>query len=201
MAAPAPAPLELPPLSPAFRREFQKLFVRLKANGLHVKDKVDRRVMAGELTYRDAWVVMADASDAADKAARVCKALADKTKPTEAYLRPQAQDFCVPNTAQHPLRAQLAYQREALEAEHQAGTWPMADDSGFQAWYAERGGDFPPDQPRDAAAASDDEADLATKMATLEKKLEEKVDTMRQILEVITSEMESEEQPAKRVRV
>ena len=192
----APTPLELPPLSTAFRREFQKLFGRLKASGLEVKDKVDRRVTAGELTYRDVWLVLADAADAAEKASRACNAVGKP--PKDGCLRPQAPDCCVPNTAEHPLRAQLAFQRETLPEQAQAGRWPLDPDhqQAFGDWFAERAADFPYDEPdagpTETAAATED-SELAIKMATLERKLEEKLGTMRQILEVITSGMEESE--------
>lgn len=195
MTSTGPTPLELPPLSAAFRREFQKLFVRLKAQGLQVKDKVDRRVMAGELTYRDAWLVMADAADASDKAARVCNAAGKKA--ANGYLRAQAQDFCVPNTREHPLRAQLAFQREAHVDDHHAGRWPLEDEAGFKPWFEERAADYPVDGPRPSPAVSEDESSgLAGKILTLEKKL----GIMRGILEDISEAMEIAEKPSKRSR-
>lgn len=199
MTTSGPAPLELPPLSSAFRREFQRLFVSLKARGLHVAHKIDRRVAAGELTYRDVFNVMADASEAAERATQACNAIAEKKAPAKHCLKPASQDFCVPNTAEHPLRAMLAFQREVHPEEHAAGIWPMRDAAGFEEWHAARAADFPVDRPR-ATPASSDTSDLAAKMATLEKKLEDKVGTMRQILQVIASEMEEVEQPAKRTR-
>lgn len=187
-------PLELPPLTPAFRREVQRMYTRLQRMGATFNDNMTRRLAGGELTYRDLAVMFYVASDAAGKAAIVCNPR-ESAEPTDGCYDPDAQDFCVPNTAKHPLRAQLAYQREARPGDAHKGRWPLTthEQEAFRAWFD--ASKCPYDKP---ASADDDDlsdgnADLETKvMSLVDKKLEDvkeglnknsrKFDALREII-------------------